>query len=338
MIFFGIEPMLTDYRRLCDQRGLSSRYVRATQGAPWRSWWALFRALGQLRPDAIVLHSVKTIVPCWLYASVHRIPLIAVEHQSNELKTVAERRVSRLVMRLADAVVVLTPAYRSALRLIVGRVWRGDKVYVIANGIDTDCFSPAARLGETANGPRRIGMASRFSAIKRHDLLLAAFANLRDSDGDQAWQLSLAGDGETHAEMQRLAHVLAIEDIVDFPGCLDEQQLFEWFQRLDIYVQASDGETLSTSMLQAMALGLPIVGSPVPGIENLLSEADGTGLLARDQSAEAFADAFRQLVEDPDGAAAVSARARALAVSQYSQDTMFKRYRELVQACLKPYT
>lgn len=338
MIFTGIEPVLPDYRRLCDQRGLPWRYIRSIKGTPWRSWWALFRALRQLHPDAIVLHSVKTIIPCWLYARAHRVPLIAVEHQSNDLKASAERRVSRIVMRLADAVVVLTPEYRDALRTVVGGSWRGEKVHVISNGIDTDCFAPASRRTGATNYPRLIGMASRFTTIKRHDVLLDSLAILRRIDGRQAWRLSLAGDGETHAAMQRRAHELGIGDIVEFPGCLDEQQLFEWFRRLDIYVQASDGETLSTSLLQAMSLGLPIVGSPVPGIDNLLSDSGGCGLLAGDQSACAFADAFRLLAETPDTAAVLAARARAVAVAKYSQETMFKQYHDLLQVCQKSYT
>ncbi len=57
-------------------------------------------------------------------------------------------------MRLADAVVVLTPDYRDTLRSRLGEAWREDKVHVIPNRIDTDAFAPGTRVRVTQQLPQ----------------------------------------------------------------------------------------------------------------------------------------------------------------------------------------
>jgi glycosyltransferase involved in cell wall biosynthesis len=200
-------------------------------------------------------------------------------------------------------------------------------VHVIPNGIDTDAFAPVARGART--GARVIGMASRFSNIKRHELLIGALRLLRDKDGAQAWRLSLAGDGETRAAMERLAAEEGVSDVVELPGFLGGEDLLSWFQMLDIYAHASDGETLSTSLLQAMAMGLPILGSDVSGIRDLL--AGGWGALAEEETPSGFAKALRRLAESPSEATALGKAARTAAIERFSQRAMQERYAALLE-------
>jgi glycosyltransferase involved in cell wall biosynthesis len=335
MVFLGIEPLLQDYERLCSERGLKREYVKATAGRPWRSWPGLLRALNAQRPDAILLHSVKAILPAWFYARSQGIPLVAVEHQANSLKKRSEWMASRMVMRLADAAVVLTPDYADDLRAGLGEAWRGEKVHIIPNGIDTDAF---AHVDATKHGNTRvIGMASRFSKIKRHELLIGALRILREEDGPQSWRLSLAGDGETRAEMSQLATETGVSDLLDLPGFLGGDDLLHWFQNLDIYAHASDSETLSTSLLQAMAIGLPILGSDVPGIRDLLT--DGRGILAEEETPAGFACALRRIAQCPQEAEVMGQKARAAALAHYSQRAMHASYAALLEhICAKSFT
>jgi len=329
MIFAGIEPLLPEYARLCDERGICRADVQMHEGRTWAAWPWVHAALKRAAPQVIVLHSVKLILPCWLYAHRHGIPLIAVEHQPNGLKSISEWWVSRLLMRLADKIVVLTPDYRAALERHLGPVYRPEKVLVIPNGIDTTAFSPD--VGSPMHGqPFRIGMAARFTSMKRQDLLIDALALLLKGDEPQKWHLSLAGDGESLERMREAAKEAGIPDRVEFPGYLGEEALRDWFTRLDVYAHASAGETLSTSLLQAMAMGLPIVGSNVAGIKDLLAEGSGYGRLAVTQTPQAFADALRELSANPADSAAMAERARSLAVTRYSQDAMFQSYNALI--------
>lgn len=324
LMFVGIEPVLGEYERICQSGAIPHQYVRVTAGRAWTAWPAVYRALRRSRPEAIVLHSVKTILPCALYARWHGIPLVAVEHQPNALKHRGEWWASRLVMRLADSVVVLTEDYRAQLREGLGDRWVEGKVHLIPNGIDTTAFAPGA-TAPAGDRPRRIGMAARMTGMKRQDLLIGAMALLRDRDGPGAWRLSLAGDGETLPALRSQVADLGLGDVVEFPGYLGESALRDWFGSLDVYAHASEGETLSTSLLQALAMGLPILGSDVPGIDNLLAAGGGAGLVVP-QTAAAFAEACLRVRAEPVLEAELRGRARALAVAEFSQVAMFQRY------------
>jgi glycosyltransferase involved in cell wall biosynthesis len=326
-LFVGIEPTLAAYRRRCDEAGYRYAEVRTRPGLPWLAWPAVFAAAQRLQPDAVILHSIKTLVPNVLLARRRGLPLIAVEHQPNDLKSRAEWWVSRRAMAWADAVVVLTEDYRDRLRSALGPRWREQQVRMIPNGVDTDRFAPQPGAG--AGAPLRLGMAARMTPSKRQDLLIEALC-LAQAQG-RSWQLSLAGDGPCRERLQAQAAQAGLAARVDFPGFLDEAALADWFSSLDVYLHASDGETLSTSLLQAMACGLPIVGADVPGIGNLLAQGGGVGVAAA-PSARAFADAVADLADDAERARSLGARARALAVAAYSREAMFERYRALLES------
>lgn len=332
LLFMGIEPVLEAYTRNCGRIRAAHGYLRTTAGRPWLAWPRLYRKLAGLRPDAIVLHSVKAILPVSLYARRQHVPLIAVEHQPNALKSRAEWWASRELIRRADGVVVLTEDYRRELEIKLGRRYQATKIRLIPNGIDTDSFTPNTPGQSTA--VTHVGMAARMTPSKRQDLLVDAIAQLNASDGNGRWHLSLAGDGEALPRLQELVRQRGLEHSVSFPGLLDEMELQAWFHKLDVYAHASDGETLSTSLLQAMACGLPIVGSDVSGIANLLAEGGGAGLVCA-QSGEAFAANLKRITTDGDLAAGLRARARKLATSRYSRAAMFEGYRELLESTWK---
>jgi len=329
-IFVGIEPVLSAYQDDCDALGTPYDYVRARSGLPLIRWVMFLVSLSRMKPDVILLHSVKLIVPAYLYTKLTRARLIAIEHQVNDLKRKSEWTASRLLMKLADKVIVLTPAYYDGLKQRLNDRFNDSKTTIIPNGIDTDLFSPGD-LQAKPTSVIRIGMASRLTDNKRHDELIEAFETLCAIHPEKSWQLSLAGDGETMGTLKAAASQTNVGDKVTFEGFLDQTALRNWFGTLDIYVHASDGETLSTSLLQALAMGLPIVGSDVPGINNLLCQDDKEhGLLAPNGAPDKLAAALYQAAQ-PDIAAPLSKNARDLAVSVYSQDAMYQRYNAVME-------
>jgi glycosyltransferase involved in cell wall biosynthesis len=329
--FIGDLPIDPSYPRRCAEHGVVWEAFRSTPGRPYRAWLALARWLARMQPDAILLHSINSVLPARLVAWWRRIPLVAVEHTPNAVKSRSEWAASRLAMLLADRVVLLTPEYRDELGRAHGRLFRPAKVAIVPNGIDTDRFCPAAAPASGAMAVR-LGMAARFSFSKRQDLLVAVLRRLVDRRPDIEWHLALAGDGDRMAAVQRLAADHRLAGAVRFAGLLPEGMVADWLRELDIYVHASEGETLSTSLLQAMATGLPIIASDIPGIRNLLAgNGEAIGILSANDP-ESFADAVVDLVDNLPRRRALGSRAREICVGRYDNRAMLEGYLALLGA------
>ncbi len=334
MGFFGIEPLSVAYAETCRRQDIPYRYFRVVSGRQWRSWPKVLRWLEENRPETVILHSITALLPCWWYARRNGGRLVAVEHTPNLVKTRNEWVFSVLAMWLADRVVMLTPVYRAEMREALGWWYRDAKVRLIPNGIDTRRFAPVNAPDPETKGKVRLGMAARFVANKRQDSLVAMMDQLRRRRPDIAWELNLAGDGETWKAVETQVRASGLEDCVELTGHLDSDRLAVWFQSLDIYLHASVGETLSTSILQAMATGLPIVGADVPGIGNLLTGEHICGVLVPDSTPEGFCAAVSSLWDNPAERRQLAHAARRLAVKEYSQESMFERYHALVMESL----
>ena len=292
LLFFGIEPVTPAYRAATAALDVRAHAIQVAPGYGWRAWPEVHSWLRAEQPDALIVHSSSTLPPCALYAARHGVPLVFVEHTPTAVKTRADRAFSAMAMCVADGVVMLTQDYVEDSRRAMGAAFRRSRVHVIPNGVDTDTFRPRSKPPRTEV---RVGMAARMSPSKRQDLLVRAVAQLAEGPDRSRWLLTLAGDGETREALERLVGDLGLGDRVRFVGMLDEPRLVEWLADLDVYAHASDGETLSTSLLQAMACGVPIVASRIPGITNLLAGPPELASLVTND-ARAFADAIPRVL------------------------------------------
>lgn len=330
--FIGDVPLDASYPDMCDKHQVEYAAFRSTPGKPYRAWVALARWLDTVKPDVVICHSINSILACRWYASRHCARLIAVEHTPNQVKSRSERAASLVSMLVADRVVVLTEEYREELRKAHGWLYRPEKVRVIPNGIDTSLFSPSLARLQTTDRPIRLGMAARFSFSKRQDLLVDVMSKLANLRPDLSFELRFAGNGEDLNRVKALASSSSVAPHIHFDGLLTEQQVADWLRGLDVYVHATDGETLSTSLLQAMATGLPIVASAIDGVTNLLGSAGEYGVCAAND-AEGFARAILRVVDSPELSNALGSRARDRILNRYSNQVMLKSYLDVIAKC-----
>jgi glycosyltransferase involved in cell wall biosynthesis len=293
------------------------------------AWPKIFLWLRENAPDAIILHTISALFPCKLYSALQGIPLIVVEHQPNALKRPSEWMFSHLAMYLASNIVVLTADYMGELRDKLGSKYVSEKVSIIPNGINTSKFRPKKILAQNT-GKVIVGMAARFTATKRQDVLIEAIKELKSRCPNTDWRLTLAGDGETLSSIKKKVRSLGLYDSIEFAGNLGEDALCHWFSELDFYLQASEGETLSTAILQAMSCGKPIVASDVPGIRNLLCSQNNCGITVAGQEGSGFAEAIIKLTNNPGLSCAIGKSGRRVVEEKYSQQQMFVKYKELL--------
>lgn len=328
-LFVGVESLESSYAKKSDDNEIPYIEVKSIRGKPWWSWLSIFSALRKLQPEAVVLHSVSSLVPVAAYCLFYRSKLIAVEHTPINLKSKSERFFSFLAFFIAKKIVLLTEAYKRNYFSSNKILKNSNKIKVISNGIDLSLYSKNSL--EPQGSSFRVGMAARFSDKKRQDILVNAVANLLKEAPDVNISLTLAGDGECRPQIKNLIEQMGLKKKIFLPGKLDEKDLVEWMQSLDLYAHASDGEVLSTSMLQAMAMGLPILASNVPGIIELLSEGGGQyGLLVPENSPQAFALGIKRLFQDQYLRTHLSEVARRKVCMSYSQEAMFSAYNKLI--------
>jgi len=161
---------------------------------------------------------------------------------------------------------------------------------------------------------------------KGPDILLRALAQLLSVGHDAA--LRIVGDGRYRAELEQLTHDLGITRKVTFLGQLPSgAAIREQLNGTDVFVLPSRTEGLPRAMIEAMARGLPCIGTTVGGIPELLISDD----MVPPGDVEALAAKLSEVISDPERMTAMSARNLELA-QDYRSDVLRQRRSEFYQA------
>lgn len=168
-------------------------------------------------------------------------------------------------------------------------------------------------------GPARLVCVASLYPVKNHEGLLAACALL--ASRGQAFRLDLVGkdEGGRRAQLEAQARRLGIAESIVFHGSVDHGEVTRFLAEADLFVLASHSEGIPVSMMEAMAVGLPVVGPRVTGLPELVEDGV-SGLLADPARPDAFAAAIARLLDDPAAAAAMARRARARIEADYDMD------------------
>jgi glycosyltransferase involved in cell wall biosynthesis len=223
----------------------------------------------------------------------------------------------RYVLRHAIAVV----ANSSGLKKLSEKTDRGP-VQVIPNGVDTEFFYPSPQ--KSGRGPLRILFVGRFHAQKNVSCLLEQCAHLPR----QSFELHLAGDGPLRHALENLANQLGLSEAIQWHGWVSRADLRELYQRADCFVNPSFYEGLPNSVLEAMASGLAVIASRVPGNEDLVQHGE-TGLLFDLDAPSQLASHLRVLIDEPALAPRMGDAGRKVALKDYSWRKVAERYRAL---------
>ena len=193
-----------------------------------------------------------------------------------------------------------------------------------AAAVEARLYSRARARVELGVGPtaKTLGTVARFDPVKGLDVLLQAVARLPDAT------LVLIGDGPAAPVLRRLTRRLGVERRLVFAGARPEAA--RWFAALDVYVSASRGEGLPLGVLEAMAAGLPVVATRVPGHVDTVTPGE-TGELVPVDDAAALAAAAGALLVDPERARAAGTAGRTRVRREFSADRMAAEVAEVYQ-------
>jgi glycosyltransferase involved in cell wall biosynthesis len=165
------------------------------------------------------------------------------------------------------------------------------------NGIVPEAFARTSRAPFSAR-PVQLGAISRFAEEKGHPQLLDAMRILVQAG--QPVRLMIAGSGRTLGEQKARAAELGLQDHVEFLGRVPSAAAF--YRELDAFLVPSvSAEGLPTTILEAMACGLPVIATDVGGAAEAIDHGK-QGLIVAPGDPAALADAVRRLVDDPEAA------------------------------------
>jgi glycosyltransferase involved in cell wall biosynthesis len=163
-------------------------------------------------------------------------------------------------------------------------------VQVIPNGVDTEFFTPSPSQPARNNGVLRILFVGRFRQQKNLPFLFRQLAHLPPA----TFELHLVGDGPEKQRLEGLARKLGIASAVTWHGWISPGALPLIYQSADCLVNPSLYEGMSNVVLEAMACGVPVIASRVPGNDELVLDGD-TGFLFDLREPAALVSALAEL-------------------------------------------
>ena len=265
-----------------------------------------------------VVESYHTFFEEYLY---HYVPFVP----RRWMKALA-RRFSRAQGNSVNALIVPSDAMCSAL----AQYGVSSPMHVIPTGIDAKDFSTAdgtqfrARIKVAPDAPLML-FVGRVAFEKNIDFLLHA-AKLALSAVPEL-VLVIAGEGPVSAHLARLAETLGIAANVRFVGYLERAtELPQCYRAADVFVFASRTETQGLVLLEAMALGVPVISTAVMGTASIVGPRRGA-LVPEDNEAS-FSEAMVRAARDPGLRASLAKDAR-LYAAEWGADKMAEKLADL---------
>jgi glycosyltransferase involved in cell wall biosynthesis len=237
------------------------------------------------------------------------------------------RPVLRRIVASSTAVTAISAYTADALRRLVPEA---DPV-LVPFGATTDAGPGAAPLPRPAGAPFTLLFVGRLVERKGVAVLLEAVRLLHPR---RSVRLRVVGEGPLLEPLRRRAAELGIDRVVDFPGFVDNATLSADFASSDavvlpaVYDAKGDTEGLGVVLLEALAVGTPVVASGVGGISDIVRHGD-TGLLVPPGDAAALADAIERYMDEPELARRLAEAGRLHVERSFSWDAITGRLREL---------
>lgn len=322
-------------QHLVTGRGSTLARVLGTEGppltaVPWLSAYdpraliGLFGCLRGLAPrhrhDMILhAHDSHALAAGLIAARLFRIPCIATRRS-----TTAPGR----LWRLPDRVIAISGAVREAL--CSAGVGPG-RIVVVPSAVSLSALArvPVRRFRtRTRRAIPVILAAGALTEEKGHHTLIEALALLRQRVPGVA--LVLVGEGPARPELEALVRRLGLERRVRFHG--ERRDATPFIRAAQVLAQPSLREALGTTVLEAMALGTPVVATRSGGLAELLG--DGAGLLVPPADPKALAEGLERVLTDPllRGAMVHEARVR---VRDYDAPGVADRVAEVYRSALR---
>lgn len=309
------------------ERGVDTQLVHLAPLFNPIALWRLTRLLARERVTILQTHGARANFYGRIAGRLAGVPVI-ISTVHNSLKDYEVRSLRRglytfllrMTLPLVHRIICVSNANR---RDLIDECPAAEaRIETVYNGVDPSSFpfQPNRKkfreeLG-IVSGPILV-MIARLTEAKGHRYLLQALPHLLET-----WpQLCCVcvGEGELRDDLHRLAVELAVERSCRFVGVRED--IADILAATDVVVLPSLSEGFPFVLLEALAMGCPVVASRVNGVPELI-EDHKTGLLVPSRDSQALATAIREVLSDPTAASKMGAKGRAIVQERFTVDQM----------------
>ncbi|MCX7881903.1 MAG: glycosyltransferase family 4 protein [Brevinematales bacterium] len=298
-------------------------------------WWL---CVGKKRGYDLVIDDISKI-PLATPLYIRRIPLIAIMHHihGKSLYTLLPWPLATyvyLMERWLLGVYTTTPlfAVSPSTAQDLFSLYRYQKLSVVYNGIEREPLFFEEKMERRDNTPLVVYLG-RLKSYKRvdHFLRMASLVSLRFPEA----HFLVVGQGEEKEKLQKLARELSLEEKVGFTGFVDEKLKEDILVRAWLMVLPSEKEGWGIVVIEANALGTPVVAYRIPGLQDSIQHGV-TGILVDTFSPEALAREVCALLEDTQRWKTLSQQALAWA-KRFHWDEMARDFYDHLEHVVKEW-
>jgi len=297
-----------------------------------------FRIAQKRKFDLVHAHwSIPQGLTAFFLSRLYKIPYVLSVHGSDVygLRSPALRLLNKAVVHQADGCVANSNATATMASNVSGR----RDISVIPMGVDVDLFKSvrSGTNGHTENGPN-ILYAGRLIDVKGVQYLIEALPRVLKMHPSA--KLLIVGSGPLRSSLAELSERLHLQDQVKFIHDVPQEELVRYYSMADVFVLPSvvtdTGETegLGVVLLEAMACGVPVIGSAIGGISDIIEDQE-TGLLVRQKTPVDLAEKINRVLADKELRQRLSKRGHDFVKERFSWPLIAKRYLGLFRSVLE---
>lgn len=197
------------------------------------------------------------------------------------------RTIARMLFREVDAVICLTKSDAESIAKVAGSA---SKIHIIPNGVNIELFKPGQEYSN-----RLVVWTGRFVSEKGLNYLIEAARIVNRQLPDA--RFLLVGSGPLEAKIAKRVKDLGLPGVVSFTGPLERGEVVQVLKKATVFVLPSLKEGLPSSILEAMACGVPVIGSDIPGINDVVIDGKN-GILVPPRSPELLACSIMMVLKD----------------------------------------
>ncbi len=290
-----------------------------------RSIPRLVKLIKKQKIDIMHTHGYKSDILGLITGRIAGIKIISTPHGFENAKNFKLQmfiKIGCFALRFYDKIVPLSPDLRqNCLDLKVSPA----KIKMIINGVDlTEIEAERSKKHIPFFSDKKekiIGYVGQMAYRKNIDAMLSAFDLLYRETQDI--RLVLVGDGALRAQLEERAKKLSSYHKIDFLGFRNDR--LRIVKEMDIFCMTSSLEGIPRCIMEAMAMGTPVVAFNIPGIDKLVLNGK-TGLLADFDDVDGLKENFKQLLDDKLLSTEITRNARTYILEKFSARRMAQEY------------